>query len=147
MDKGQLAKDYFKSGLNCSQSVAMAFKDEMGLTEEQVKKLSIAFGGGFGRTRSVCGAVSGMTMVIGMLGSDGEDKLSVYAIEQKALELFKNQLGSTICAELLEGNIKVDKGVVPAERTEEFYKKRPCAEICALASTIAYNLLREKGKI
>lgn len=143
MDKGIRAQEYFKSGLNCSQSVAMAFKDEMGLTEEQVKKISIAFGGGFGRTRSVCGAVCGMTMVIGMLGSDGEDKLKAYALEQKALEMFKKEFGSIICADLLQGNIKTDNSAMPADRTEEFYKKRPCAEICALAAEIACKVLEK----
>ena len=75
MTKGQIAKENFESGMNCSQSVVLAFKDEMGLSEEQLKKLSIGFGGGIARQRQVCGAVCGMTMVLSYLKSDGNDKL------------------------------------------------------------------------
>ncbi len=128
MTKGQIAKEYFNSGLNCAQAVATAFKDEMELTEEQVKKLSIAFGGGFGRTRSVCGTVSGMTIVIGMLGSDGKDKLLAYEIEKEALALFKERFGTIICQDLLD-------------------KRVPCADICEISADIAYKILKERGKI
>ena len=128
MTKGQLAKQYFNSGLNCAQAVAMAFKDDVNLTEEQLKKVSIAFGGGFGRTRSVCGTVSGMTIVIGLLASNGDDKLAVYPIEQRAIELFKERFGTIICADLLD-------------------KRIPCADICEVAADIAFDLLKELGKI
>ncbi len=128
MTKGQLAKQYFNSGLNCAQSVVLAFKDEVSLTEEQLKKASIAFGGGFGRTRSVCGTVSGMTMIVGLLASDGNDKLSAYEIEKKALERFKDKFGTIICQELLD-------------------KRIPCADICEIAADITYEILKEHGKI
>jgi len=128
MTKGQLAKQYFNSGLNCAQSVALAFKDQVSLTEEQLKKASIAFGGGFGRTRSVCGTVSGMTMIVGLLASDGNDKLSAYEIEKKALERFKEKFGTIICQELLD-------------------KRIPCADICEIAADITYEILKEQGKI
>ena len=82
MTKGEIAKNIFEQGVNCAQAVALAFKDEMGLTEDQIKKLIIGFGGGFGRQRLVCGAVSGMTMVLSYLKSDGEDKLAIYKIIQ-----------------------------------------------------------------
>ena len=78
MTIGELAKNIFQSGRNCAQSVALAFKDELGLTEEQISKLIIGFGGGFGRQRLVCGAVSGMVMVLGYMLSDGKDSLSIY---------------------------------------------------------------------
>ena len=128
MTKGQLAKQYFNSGLNCAQSVALAFKDQVSLTEEQLKKASIAFGGGFGRTRSVCGTVSGMTMIVGLLASDGNDKLSAYEIEKKALERFKEKFGTIICQELLD-------------------KRIPCADICEISADITYEILKEQGKI
>ena len=128
MTKGQLAKEYFSSGLNCAQAVAMAFKDDVNLTEAQLKKVSIAFGGGFGRTRSVCGTVSGMTIAIGLLASNGDDKLAVYPIEQRAIELFKERFGTIICADLLD-------------------KRIPCADICEIAADITNQILIELGKI
>ena len=141
MTKGQLAKQNFNSGLNCAQAVVLAFKDELGLTEEQLKKLSIGFGGGLGRQRLTCGAVSGMCMVLSYLKSNGQDKLPIYSIIQDACAQFKNKVGSLICADLLEGKVKVETSPVPEERTAEYYKKRPCAELCKIAGDIAQKYL------
>ena len=107
MDKGQLAKQYFNSGVNCAQAVALAFKDEVNMSEEQIKKIMIGFGGGFGRQRLTCGAVSGMTFVLSYLKSDGVDKLACYELIQKACADIKAELGSLICADLLEGKVQV----------------------------------------
>ena len=141
--KGEIAKKYFLQGLNCCQAVALAFKDEMGLSEETVKKLTIGFGGGLARQRLTCGAVSGMAIVLGVLKSDGNDKGYIYALIQKACEEFKAETGSIICAEMLSGEILKDKSPVPQDRTPEYYKKRPCAEICYLAAEIAEKYILE----
>ena len=142
MTKGELAIENFKTGLNCAQSVVLAFKDEMGLGEEAIKKLSIGYGGGVGRQREVCGAVLGMTMVLSYLLSDGEDKLSIYSIIQSACKEFKEEVGSIICRELLDGETLKDKSAKPEDRTEAYYKKRPCAELCAIASRITEKYLK-----
>lgn len=141
MTKGELAKNIFQSGRNCAQSVALAFKDELGLTEEQISKLIIGFGGGFGRQRLVCGAVSGMVMILGYMLSDGKDSLSIYNIVQKACAEFKLELGSLICAELLDG-INNDTNPKPEARTKEYYEKRPCADICQVAANIVDKYLK-----
>ena len=141
MDKGQIAVDNFKTGLNCAQAVVLAFKDEMGFDELTLKKLSISFGGGLGRQRLTCGAVSGMCMVLGTLLSNGVDKLAIYDVIQKACADFKKEVGSIICADLLDGNTLKDHSARPEERTEEYYKKRPCAELCRLASEITQKYL------
>ena len=139
MKKTELAKENFNSGMNCSQAVVLAFKDELesklGVSEEVLKKASIGFGGGLGRQRLTCGAVSGMCMVLSMLKSDGADKLAIYSLIQKACAEFKERVGSISCAELLDG-ITVDKSPVPEQRTKEYYKKRPCSELCAIATEI-----------
>ena len=127
MGKGQLAKFYFEQGCNCSQAVVLAFKEEIGLSEDVLKKLSIGLGGGVARQRLVCGAVSGMTMVLSYMLSDGNDKLAIYKIVQDACEEFKREVGSLICAELLDGVASKDTSPIPSERTKEYYKKRPCA--------------------
>ena len=141
MDKGQIAVDNFKSGLNCAQAVVLAFKDELKLDELTLKKMSIAFGGGLGRQRLTCGAVSGMCMVLGALLSNGSDRLFIYDIVQKACADFKKEVGSIICGELLDGNVLKDHSPKPEERTEEYYKKRPCAELCRLAGEITQKYL------
>ena len=135
--KGEIAKEYFLQGLNCCQAVVLAFKDELGLDETAVKKLAIGFGGGLARQRLTCGAVSGMVMVIGALKSDGNDKAAAYSLIKSACEEFKAETGSLICAEMLSGEILKDNSATPEKRTPEYYKKRPCADLCYLAAEIA----------
>ena len=142
MGKGKIAKENFVSGMNCSQAVVLAFKDEMGISEEQLKKLAIGYGGGVGRQRHVCGAVLGMTMVLSYLKSDGQDKLAIYDIIQKACKEIKEQLGTIVCAELLDAKTLEDKSPVPEQRTEKYYAKRPCADICELVAEITEKYLR-----
>lgn len=143
MTKGELAYKLFKDGNNCSQAVALAFKDEMNLSEDLIKKLIIGFGGGFGRQRLVCGAVSGMTMVLSYIKSDGSDKTAIYSILQNACDEVKKELGSLICAELLDRSDAVKISPIAEERTEEYYKKRPCADICRIVADITYKYLKE----
>jgi C_GCAxxG_C_C family probable redox protein len=142
MTKGELAKEYFKKGYNCSQAVVLAFKEELGFPEDDIKKLIIGFGGGFGRQRLVCGAVCGMTMVLSYLKSDGDDKMAIYELIQKACKEVKEELGSLICAELLDQADAVKTNPIPDERTAEYYKKRPCADICKLVADITDKYLK-----
>ncbi len=144
MTKGEIAKQIFLTGANCCQAVVLAFKDEIGLKEEELKKISIGLGGGVARLRMVCGAVSGMVMVLGYLKSDGIDKLKAYEVGQKACAIFKEKTGSLICAEMLEGKVNVETSPTPDARTEQYYKKRPCAELVALAADIADELINGK---
>ncbi len=142
MTKGEIAKGYFETGVNCAQAVVLAFKKEMGKTEEEIKKLSIGFGGGLARQRLVCGAVSGMTMVLSCLLSDGNDKLYCYSVLQSACEEIKKELGSLICGELLSGKVAVNTNPKPDDRTEEYYKKRPCGEIVKLVADATDKYLK-----
>ena len=147
MDRVLLAEQLFKTGLNCAQAVVLAFKDKMGVNEEDLKKLSIAFGGGLGRQRLTCGAVSGMCMVLGTLLSDGVDKLSIYTVIQSACKDFKEQTGSLICGELLDGVTAKDTNPTPESRTDAYYKKRPCVELVKLATEITEKYLNKSGGI
>lgn len=140
--KGEIAKKYFLQGFNCCQAVVLAFKDELKLPEEEIKKITIGFGGGLARQRLTCGAVSGMAMVLGALKSDGQDKAAAYAMIKNACDDFKAETGSIICAEMLSGEILKDKSTVPEARTPEYYKKRPCADLCYLAAEIAEKYVK-----
>ena len=141
MSKGDLAKDNFLSGLNCAQSVVLAFQKEMNMDEDTLKKLSIGFGGGVARQRNVCGAVLGMTMVLSYLKSNGQDRVSIYKLIQDACAEFKAEVGSIICADLLDGETLKDKSSIPEKRTESYYHKRPCAELCLIAANIVEKYL------
>ena len=138
MSKELKARELFKSGYNCSQSVFCSFCEDAGMDLEQGLKLSSSFGGGMGKLREVCGAVTGMFMIAGLKcgyasNSDDEAKTKHYKLIQSLADRFKQKFGTIICRELL--NIKSD-GHVPSKRTEEYYKTRPCEEFIAFAVNI-----------
>ena len=146
MDKSQIAENYFKSGANCAQAVLCAFAPECGLTESEAMRIASGFGGGMGRLREVCGAVSGMILAANILkgNSDPSDKAAKdahYALIQELASEFKAENNSIICRELLNlGGTSPDTPISEA-RTAEYYKKRPCAELVALAAGIAAKKL------
>ncbi len=140
MTKKEKAMELFRQGYNCSQAVFGAFAEELGLDFETAVKISSSFGGGMGRMREVCGAVSGMFMAAGMKcgyssPTDTASKTAHYKLIQDFAAEFRSQNGSIVCRELLglEGS---DNNYVPSERTKEYYKKRPCAELVGDAAEI-----------
>lgn len=142
------AEELFRRGYNCSQSVFAAFADAVGMTEEEAAQLASPFGAGFGKLREVCGAVSGMTMVMGRLKGysdpgDYEGKKALYALIQKMCAEFEEKEGSLICRELLGLEKGEDIGE-PAVRTEEYYQSRPCIGACRTAAEIAERILEDK---
>jgi C_GCAxxG_C_C family probable redox protein len=134
------AVDFFEQGYNCSQAVFMAYADKYGIETETAAKLATSFGGGMGRLREVCGAVSGMFLVLGMEYpfTDTKDKASKnlnYKMVQKTANAFKAEMGSYICADLLK--IKhAPQNPESSERNEAYYKSRPCTRCVALAAQL-----------
>ena len=123
----------FEEGYNCAQSVFLAFSDLHGMDTHTAAVLSSSFGGGMGRLREVCGAVSGMFLVAGILyGYDDpgarEEKAAHYARIQELAKAFEEKNGSIVCRELLGLSVKREEPT-PKERTAEYYKKRPCPEL------------------
>jgi C_GCAxxG_C_C family probable redox protein len=150
MSRSERAKEKFLQGYACSQAVALAFCDVMGMDESTASKMMLPFGGGLGRLRLTCGAVSGMAAVVGMVFADAEsspeNKKKVYAIVQELCAKFQAETGSLICAELLSGmKVPVEVGGVAEARTTEYYKKRSCADMVALAAQIVEEYLQEQG--
>ena len=143
IDKSIYAKkamDLFKEGYNCSQAVFLAFEDKYNIDRTTALKLSSSLGGGMGRLREVCGAVSGMFLVAGVLygyddPKDYDKKTEHYARIQHLARVFKTLNGSIICRELL-GLGTEKEGPAPDKRTDEYYKKRPCAELVGMAAAI-----------
>lgn len=148
ISKVQKAKELFKSGCNCSQAVLGVFCEELGLDFETALKIASSFGGGMGRMREVCGTVSGMFMAAGLAFSTPDNnKAEQYKIVQELAQKFKDKNGSIICRELLEG-IESSTSPTPSERTETYYKKRPCIELVGDSVEIFEEYLKEhKNKI
>lgn len=142
----QLACKYFTYGYNCAQSVFAAFHEEMGMDEKTALRLSSAFGGGMGRLREVCGAVSGMFMVLGALygyddAKNDEAKKLFYTRVQSFADEFKGEYGTIICRELL--GVDGAQKPAPTPRNPEFYKKRPCLGFVASAARIMSEFINE----
>lgn len=149
MSKREQAKELFLQGYNCAQSVAGAYAEEMGLDFDMAVKMASSFGGGMGRMREVCGAVSGMFLAAGAIygyenPKDFEAKKEHYKRIQLLAERFKKETGTIICRELLGADGK-DTDYVPGRRTEEYYKKRPCAEMVRLAAGILEEYIAQNG--
>ena len=146
------AVDNFMQGYGCCQSVVAAFADLYGLDDTLAKKIAAGFGGGVGRMRLMCGAVSGIVMLVGLdcgqtEGSDREGKSACYKVVQDLLAKSKAENGSIICAEILglEGHEKAASSYVASARTAEYYKTRPCAAKVESAARIFANYLKAKG--
>ena len=139
-------------GYNCAQAVVLAFADLTDMDEATLSRMSCSFGGGMGRLREVCGTVTGMFLVTGLLrGYDGaetgEVKAAHYARIQALAREFEKQNGSIICRELLALRQKHRDDPTPEARTEAYYAGRPCAELVGIAAEILENhLLSDRGE-
>ena len=137
-DYATYAAELFENGYNCAQAVAVAFCDMTGLEEKAAAAMASSFGGGMGRMREVCGAVSGMLLVAGILygydtPGDDENKHIHYQRVQAMAEEFRREAGSIICRDILK-NPPSDPS--PTPRSPEFYQMRPCTRMVYLAAEI-----------
>ena len=146
MDHSVKAAELFLSGRNCAQAIVVAFCDVTGLEEGFAAKLSSSFGGGMGRMREVCGAVSGMLMVAGLLygyDENGENdcrKKEHYQLVQALAGQFREEVGSIACRYILK-NPPSDPA--PTPRTAEFYARRPCVRMVMTAARILDDYIAE----
>lgn len=137
----------FESGYTCAQSVFVTYADLLGMDRETALKLSSPLGGGIGRMREVCGAVTGMVLLAGLKEgntdpADEEGKERIYLLTRQLADKFKEQHGTIICRELLsmEG---MEESARPSERTKEYYLTRPCSRLVAAAAKAVEEILLE----
>lgn len=134
------AKELFFEGCNCSQAVFAAFSDITGVDKKTSLKMSSGFGAGFGRTRQTCGAVCGMTLAASCLFGyddikDPSAKTENYILISSLINSFKEEMGSSVCRELL-GLKQYEYSPVAQERNADFYKTRPCLRCVMTAARI-----------
>ena len=147
-ERVEKARDLFRQGYNCSQSVFLAYNDLLGVESTLAATISGPLGGGMGRLREVCGAVSGMFMVAGAicgyhLPMDKEGKTRHYATVQQLAAMFRQKNGSIVCRDLLGAKLATTNPQ-PDERTPEYYRTRPCARLvgdCADILSEYFNIL------
>ena len=149
LTRAEKAKELFKSGYNCSQAVLGVFCEELGLDFDTAMRISSSFGGGMGRMREVCGTVSGMFMAAGLMFGSADNsnpslKGELYKKIQELAQKFKDQNGSIICRELLSG-VETSSSPTPSERSEAYYKKRPCVDLVGDAVEIFEQYISENA--
>ena len=138
--RSKRARKLFLGGYNCAQAVFIAYCDVAAMSEEMAATVAAPFGGGMGRLREVCGAVSGMPMVAGFLSpnakpNDNDNKKRLYSLVQSLAEEFRAENGAIVCRELL-GLAQQKDDPTPSPRTGEYYKRRPCADYVEIAARI-----------
>ena len=139
-DYSKQACENFKKGYNCAQSVILAFADDLKIDKMLLSQMASSFGGGMGRLREVCGAVSAMFIIAGIKSGystpeTGEIKATHYKLIQDLAEEFKKEHGTIICRELL-GELAGEESHIPSERTEQYYTTRPCEKCIENAAKI-----------
>jgi C_GCAxxG_C_C family probable redox protein len=142
------AKRLFKEeGYNCCQAVVLAYNDIFGIDDSTAAALSSGFGGGMGRMREVCGSVSGMVMLAGLMRPANDPQVKEwrtanYALVQEMAEEFKTINGSIVCKELLglvpmgSSSPAPKESPEPSDRTPEYYQKRPCEDLVGISARI-----------
>lgn len=148
MNHAEKARDLFREGYNCAQSVVGAFHEEMGLSLSEATRLASSFGGGMGGLRETCGAVTSMFLVAGMLmgyddPADYDGKKAHYAHIRQLAEQFRQKHDTLVCRELLRSlPEKLQKD--PQPRTEQYYKVRPCVRFVETAAELLDEMLQEQ---
>lgn len=145
MNHSEKAAELFMEGYNCAQAVVLAFSDMTGLESTYAARMISSFGGGMGGLREVCGAVSGMLTVAGVLygyesPTDDAAKKAHYARVQELAERFRQESGSIICREILKN---IQTSPVPSPRTAAYYAQRPCAKMVYLAAAVLDGYIAE----
>ena len=152
------ARRLFKEeGYNCCQAVVLAYNDVFGIEDDAAAAMSSGFGGGMGRMREVCGSVSGMVMLAGLMAPAADPSIKVdrtrnYALVQEMAGKFREINGSIVCKELLglvpmgNSQIIISESPEPSDRTPEYYKKRPCEELVGISARIVGEKIAEIDK-
>ncbi len=143
------AEQLFRDGFNCAQAVFAACADLYDIDENLALRLASSFGGGIGRMRLTCGAACGMFLLAGMQNGsvtphDNEGKMANYQYVRDLADAFSEENGSITCAELLAGvPVAHEASAQPEDRTETYYKKRPCVEMVRSAVKIYLQSLEK----
>ncbi len=123
----QNAVDYHLEGYNCAQSVLLAMFEHWGGKNDLIPKVATAFGGGIGRSGSVCGALAGGVIFIGAKygtnGSSADERTEAYDIANKFYSQFWARNGSTLCRELIGYNLSDPEEMERARKANVFHEK------------------------
>lgn len=149
----ELAKQLFFKGYNCAQSVFCAYTDVTGYDIDTSARMASSFGAGLGRLRETCGVVSAAALVLGIVKgyddpADYQAKKDHYALVREYADRFRAENASINCRELLTlAGLNPESGGEPEQRSEEFYRKRPCPQLVYNAALILDEMIHNDTAI
>jgi C_GCAxxG_C_C family probable redox protein len=134
------ALSFFDEGYACSQSILLTFSERFDLDERTTKLISSTFGGGMGRLRKTCGAVTGGFMVLGLAygnenPKDLETKLAAYKKVRELNHAVEEIYGTSNCADLLK------KHVTDTDVTERKHHQIICRKVVADVAGLLYDMM------
>lgn len=140
------ATSLFDEGYACSQSILLSFSSYFELDEKTAKLISSTFGGGMGRLRETCGAVTGGFMVLGLaFGNDDpkdmDTKLNGYRKVRELDKQVKAIHTTSNCRELLV------KHATEAQVEERKHHKIICRKVVADSAGLVFDILKAENKI
>ena len=114
---------------NCAQSVFSAFSNDLGLDEKTADDIAQAFGGGM-HVNSVCGAVTGAYMALGLANPvTPENAMRNYekisTLRNEFNRRFKEIYGFINCTDLLGYDITKPEEAEKARESDVFTTKCP----------------------
>lgn len=99
------AGDYFKSGYNCAEAVFLAFREWLGMdVPREMVRAFTGLGGGLGHAGCMCGALTGSSLVLGLLKGrtdpDEQSRKQAYDLSREFHDRFEANFGYTCCRSL-----------------------------------------------
>ena len=135
---GEKAKENFKIGFNCAESVLKSLTTEMGIECSYIPKIATGFGAGLGRHGEICGAITGAVMALGLKygrsdTKDPEAKEKAYAIVDGFIKAFESKFKNVRCIDLTGCNMLTPEGLQKAK--DDNVHKNVCTDLVVFAAT------------
>ena len=141
---GEKAKENFRIGFNCAESVLKSLADEIGAECSYIPKIATCFGAGLGRHGEICGAITGAVMALGLKygrsdTKEPEAKEKAYAIVDGFIKTFKSKFKNVRCIDLTGCNMLTPEGLQKAKDIN--IHRNICTDIVVFAAEEAAKML------
>jgi C_GCAxxG_C_C family probable redox protein len=140
------ATEHMAKGYVCSESVLLGVCEELGIKVDDkiIPRIGRLFAGGIGRTGSVCGAVVGGVMALGLVVEPGktmEEGLRAMKVAEEFRRRFEAEMGNIECRELTHLDLTTPEGLKSLMGSDT--SQTVCFPAVAAAYRIVLDLLRE----
>jgi len=140
----QLVTESFWKGFHCSEAVLIGMAEYMGVTSDLIPKIATGFGGGIAGSGSVCGALIGGVMVIGI--KYGRSEVAETQADQRTKKLtqqfiqqFKKEAGSFFCYDITQCDFNTLEG---KKKFVESGAIKKCQKLAATTVTMLIDLMK-----